>query len=178
MEMTAPADWLYGFYSGNNVSDQIENQVKVSLIGDILSLIYTEILREKEGGVYTPQVYSTYDLANGKWNLIYFLQTNEEQSPQMLELAEKLFLNLLQKGATPEQFQRVKEAQLSQYNNMVQSNAYWHNNIRLYHIFGKDFITDHKAAIENLSLNDFNNFLQNLYDGKNRIQVNMHGYKN
>ena len=54
----------------------------------------------------------------------------------------------------------------------------WHNNIRLYNLLGKDYISNHKAAIENLSLEDFNDFMQNLYDGKNRIQVNMHGYNN
>ena len=178
VEMNAPADWLYALYSGENVNDEIENQIKVSLVGDILSLIYTEILREKEGGVYTPQVYSSYDVTNGKWNLIYFLQTNEDQTPRMLELAEGLFLKLLQDGATSEQFQRVKEAVRSQYENMIQTNAYWHNNIRLYNLLGKDYISNHKEAIENLSLEDFNDFMQNLYDGKNRIQVNMHGYNN
>lgn len=178
LEMSAPADWLYGFYSGNNVNDIIENQVKVSLVGDILSLIYTEVLREKEGGVYSPQVYSTYDITNGKWNLIYFLQTNEEQAPRMLELADGLFVKLLQDGASPEQFQRVKEAMLSQYENMIRTNSYWHNNIRLYHLLNSDYISTHRSAIENLTLEDFNNFMKTLYDGKNFIQVNMHGYKN
>lgn len=176
LQMSAPADWLYGFYSGDNLNDEIENQVKISLVGDVLSLIYTEILREKEGGVYTPQVYSTYDVTTGKWNLIYFLQTNEEQSSRMLSLAEELFLKLLHEGATPEQFQRVKDALLSQYENRVRTNTYWHNNIRLYQLLDSDYISTHKQAIENLKFEDFNNFMRNLYDGSNRIQVNMHGY--
>lgn len=173
--MTAPGDWLYGLYSGTNIDNSIQNQVKVSLVGDILGILYTEILREKEGGVYSPMAYSIYDINTEKWNVIYFLQTNEEQAPRMLALADELFMNLLKDGATPEQFNRVKGALLSQYENKVRTNAYWHNNIRLYDLFGKDFITDHCSAIENLTLEDFNAFMLRLYDGKNRIQVNMHG---
>lgn len=175
IEMTTPGDWLFGFYSGTNVEGNVQNQVKTSLIGDVLGIIYTEILREKEGGVYTPMVYSTYDVNNGKWNLVYFLQTNEEQSAHMLQLADELFVNLLKEGATPEQFNRVRGAMLSQYENTVRTNPYWHNNIRLYNLLGTDFITEHRDAIENLTLEEFNGFMRDLYDGKNRIQVNMHG---
>ncbi len=174
-QMTAPADWLYGFYSGTNVPNTIQNQVKASLVGDIVKILYTETLREKEGGVYSPMVYSSYDINNDKWNLVYFLQTNEEQSAKMLQFADDIFVNLLKEGATADQFNRVKGAMLSQYENSVRTNSYWHNNIRLYELLGKDLITEHRSAIENLTLEDFNAFMRTLYDGSNRIQVNMHG---
>lgn len=175
IEMSAPADWLYGFYSDDNLKATIENEVKVSLVGDILGILYHDILREKEGGVYSPQVGSTYNVSTGRWNLVYFLQTNEEQSAQMLQLADELFVNLLKDGATPEQFNRMKNATLSQYENSIRTNSYWHNNIRLYEMLDIDLITKHREAIENLTLEEFNDFMRTLYDGKNRIQVNMHG---
>lgn len=178
IEMNTPAEWLYGFYSGSNVGNSIQQQVKTSLVGDIVSILYTEILREKEGGVYTPMAYSSYDIATNKWNMVYLLKTNEEQAPRMLQLADEIFTNLLKRGATPEQFTRVKGALLSQYENGVRTNSYWHDNIRLYHLLGKDYITEHRSAIENLTLEEFNAFMRTLYDGKNRIQVNMHGVNN
>lgn len=174
-EMTAPADWLYGFYSGRNVPNTIQNQVKTSLVGDIVKILYTEILREKEGGVYSPMAYSYYDISNSKWNFVYFLQTNEEQSARMLQLADEIFINLLKNGATADQFNRVKEALLSQFENAIRTNSYWHDNIRLYELLGIDLITEHRSAIENLTIEDLNDFMRNLYDGKNRIQINMHG---
>lgn len=174
-QMTAPADWLYGFYSGKNVPNTIQNHVKTSLVGDIMKILYTETLREKEGGVYSPMVYSYYDINNSKWNLVYFLQTNEEQSARMLQLADEIFVNLLKEGATAEQFNRVKGALLSQFENAIRTNSYWHDNIRLYELLGIDLITEHRTAIESLTIEDFNDFMCNLYDGKNRIQVNMHG---
>lgn len=175
IEMAAPADWLYGFYSGSNIDDSIGNQVKTSIVGDIVTILYTDILREKEGGVYTPMAGSSYDVSNGKWNMIYYIKTNAEQSERMLELADKIFTDLLRDGATAEQFNRVKEGMLSQYDNQVRTNGYWHNKIRLNEILGKDYITGHREAIANLTLEEFNDFMRNLYDGKNRIQINMHG---
>ena len=158
-EMTAPADWLYGFYSGTNVPNTIQNQVKTSLVGDIVKILYTEILREKEGGVYSPMVYSSYDINNDKWNLIYFLQTNDEQSSRMLQLADEIFVNLLKEGATADQFNRVRGAMLSQFENAIRSNSYWHDNIRLYELLGIDLITEHRSAIEKLTLEDLNDFI-------------------
>lgn len=175
IEMEAPGDWLYGFYSDSNLENNIRNHVRTSLVGDVVKILYNEILREKEGGVYSPMVYSYYDLNNNKWCLVYFLQTNEEQSEKMLKLADEIFVNLLKNGATPEQFNRVKGALLSQYENRIRTNSYWHDNIRLYELLGKDFITDHRSAIEDLTLEDFNTFMRTLYNGNNRIQVNMHG---
>lgn len=93
----------------------------------------------------------------------------------MLQLADEILADLLKNGATADQFNRVKEAMLSQYENAVRTNSYWHNNIRLHELLGTDFITEHRSAIENLTLEDLNDFMRNLYDGKNRIQVNMHG---
>lgn len=177
-KMEAPADWLYGFYSGTNVPNTIQNQVMTSLVGDIVKILYTETLREKEGGVYSPMVYSSYDINNNKWNLVYFLQTNEQQSSRMLQLANEIFVNLLKKGATADQFNRVKGAMLSQYENSVRTNSYWHDNIRLCELLSIDLITEHRSAIENLTLEDFNAFMRKLYDGNNRIQVNMHGIAN
>lgn len=93
----------------------------------------------------------------------------------MLQLADEIFVNLLNDGATPDQFNRVKGALLSQYENNVRTNSYWHNNIRLYELLGTDLITEHRSAIESLTLEEFNTFMRELYDGTNRIQVNMHG---
>ena len=175
IEMAAPADWLFGLYSGDNLEVNIQNDVKTELVGDILGILYHDILREKEGGVYSPQVASVYNVSTGKWNLVYFLQTNEEQSARMLQLADELFVNLLKDGATPEQFNRMKSAMLSQYENSIRTNSYWHNNIRLYELLGVDLISEQREAIENLTLEEFNEFMRTFYDGKNRIQVNMHG---
>ena len=93
----------------------------------------------------------------------------------MLQLADEIFVNLLRDGAAADQFNRFKGTLLSQYENRVRTNSYWHDNIRLHELLGKDLITDNRPAIENLTLDEFNTFMRNLYDGSNRIQVNMHG---
>lgn len=173
--MAEPADWIFGFYSGNNVECNIENISKVDLIGPILETIYQEVLREKEGGVYSPVAYSYFDIINGKWNVAYFLQTNSLRSAEMQRMAHELLLSLLHKGASPEQFQRAKGTLLSKYETKVRTNQYWQNLIRVYHVLGIDIATNHHKALSQITLGEFNSFIGTLYDGKNRIIVNMHG---
>ena len=83
-------------------------------------------------------------------------------------------MKLLSKGADETNFNKVKEAALKQYEINVRSNSYWDNNLLKYE---RGFVdkTDQKAAIENLTLADFNKFMSKLYNGKNSILVVMQG---
>jgi zinc protease len=63
---------------------------------------------------------------------------------------------------------------MKQYEINVRNNGYWENNLLNYEK-GFDDITNHKAAIENLTLEELNKFMKNLYNGKNRIEVIMEG---
>ncbi|MDE6142669.1 MAG: insulinase family protein, partial [Muribaculaceae bacterium] len=77
-------------------------------------------------------------------------------------------------GAPQEDFNKVKEAMLKQYEIQVRKNSYWDSNLMTY-LRGHDMITDHRSAIESVSLDDLNKFMKGIYNGKNRVQVIMEG---
>ena len=92
----------------------------------------------------------------------------------MIERGNQEVLKLLQNGAKPEQFNKVKEAALKQYEINVRTNRYWLNNLQL-NARGWDMITGNRDAIEKLTLKEFNAFMKKLWDKKNRIQIIMTG---
>ena len=172
--MAAPSTIIYINDNDNNIPYSIENSVKISLLGNILSNIYTETLREEEGGSYSPYAYGSLNPSNGYWSIISVIQTNSDVQQKMIDRAQQEFAKLLKNGATPEQFTRVKEAALKQYEINVRTNKYWDGNLANFAV-GINNITNHKAAINNLTLDQFNAFISNLYNGKNRIQVVLEG---
>lgn len=172
--MQTPATKVFNIYSGKNVPFSIANSVKVQLIGDILGIIFTETLREEEGGTYSPHASAYYNANTGEWIVLYLFQTNKEQQEKILARANEEAMKLFKEGTNDDYFNKVKEAALKQYEIQVKTNKYWDNGLVAFER-GYDTITGHAEAISNLTLKDLNDFMKNLYDGKNRILVVMEG---
>lgn len=173
-EMGTPSTWVYDLYGDNNVSFNVENVVLIEMMGDILDNIFTDTLREEEGGTYGASVGSGLNPNTGEWSLIYFFQTNKDQQDQLINRAHEEYMNLLGNGADQKNFNKVKEAMLKQLEINLEKNSYWSEGIVSY-LRGFDTVTGEKEAIENITLDKLNKFMKDIYDGKNRIQVIMEG---
>lgn len=174
LEMGVPSTMVYVDAHGTNIPFNIENSVKVDLMGEILGNIFTDTLREEEGGTYSPQAYAYMNCWNDAWQLIYVFQTNDQMQEKLIKRANEEMMKLLNDGADEANFTKVKEAALKQYDIRVRTNGYWNNNL-FRNQFGYDMISGHKAAIENLTREQLNDFMKSLYDGKNHIQVVLQG---
>ena len=172
--MQAPSTTVYDLYSDNNVPFNQKNYIMTSMIGDILDIIYTATLREEEGGTYGASVSSALNPSNGCWDLMYIFQTNKDQQQSLIDRAQAELMKLLNDGAKAEDFNKVKEAMIKQYEIAVRNNGYWSNNLMTY-LRGYDLINGYKEAIESVTLADLNAFMKKFYNGKNRIQVIMEG---
>ena len=172
--MQTPSTSVYDVYSGYNVPFNQKNDVMVTMMGDILDNIYTETLREEEGGTYGASVGASINPNNNLWTLIYVFQTNKDQQESLMARAQSDYMKLLSEGASQENFNKVKQAMLKQYEIQIRKNSYWDSNIMSY-LRGFDLIKGYKETIESVTLEDLNKFMKGIYDGKNRIQVIMEG---
>ncbi len=174
LPMKSPLTVIALSANGKNLDYNIKNSVMIDILGDILSNRYTETLREEEGGTYSPYAYGFMNPYTKTWQVVSVIQTNSDVRDKMISRANEEFAKILKNGADEAAFNKVREAALKQYEINVRSNEYWSNNLLKYER-GIDDITNHRAAIENLTLADFNKFLSTLYDGKNNIKVVMTG---
>lgn len=172
--METPGTTVFNAYTGNNLQYTTENIVMLELTSDILDNIYTTTLREEEGGTYGASTAGQINPNTGEWCILYGFQTNKEQQDALMARAHKELLDLLNNGASPEDFNKVREAALKQYEINSRTNSYWDANLLSY-ARGWNTISNHRQVIENLTLTQLNNFMKNLYNGQNRIQVIMEG---
>lgn len=175
MPMQSPQVKELVVLSGNNVPYNVENSIKLSMMGDILSMIYIRTLREEIGGTYGASATGFINPRTNEWTLLYAYDTGDATKKQLDERAVSDLNDLMQNGATVEDFNKCKEAALSQFDINKKNNKYWMNKLRTYSLFGIDEYTPYRKALENLTLEDLNKFMKNLYDGKNRIHVTMTG---
>lgn len=172
-KMATPSTMIYYIISGDAAYD-INTEVRTRMAGQILGNIYTNTIREEVGGAYSPHAQGDLDPSCGEWFMLAVIQTNAEQQQQVLDLAKKYMNEMLANGVTEEQFSKVKGAMLNQYDINLRKNSSWNSWLVSYEI-GRDKITNHKAAIEDLTLEQFNAWLKQLYNGKNAILVMMEG---
>lgn len=173
-QMQTPATMVFDIYSDNNVPFNQKNSIMVGMISDILDIVFTETLREEEGGTYGAGVGAMLDPDTDNWTLMYQFTTNADQQQSLRERANKELLKLLNDGATEEQFNKVKQAMLKQLEINVRTNNYWNSTLTPY-LRGFDLITGYKDSLESITLADLNKFMKGFYNGKNRIEVVMEG---
>lgn len=172
--MQVPSTMVMTNVNGTNLPYNIENSVKVDLLGDIISNVYTATLREEEGGTYSPYAYASLNPYTGVWSLVSIFQTNADIQDKLIKRSYDETVKVLNEGAKEVDFNKVREAMMKQYEINVRTNSYWSGNL-LSLERGFDNISGHKAAIENLNLSDFNKFMKSLYNGQNMIKVVMEG---
>lgn len=152
----------------------IENSCMINAIGDILDIIYTETLREEEGGTYSPSAFGNLNGYSGRWGLGYWFQTNSDVLAKLQARATKELTDLLQNGAKQDHFNKVREAMAKQYEINVRTNKYWNSGLLDYQM-GIDALTNHKAAIDGLTLEGLNKFMKTLNVNENRLDFVMTG---
>ncbi len=174
MAMQSPVTTVFDLYSGNNLTWNVKNDIMVELVGNVLNIIYTETLREDEGGTYGAGVQSYYNYSNNLWQLLYLYQTAEDKLDRLEARAHKELDDLLKNGAKAEHFNKVKEAAIKQYEINSKTNSYWTGCITSTER-GFNTHSGYIETLQSLTLDEFNKFLKNLYDGKNFIEVIMVG---
>lgn len=172
--METPSTQVFTTFDDNNLQYSIENSIKIDAIGDILDIIYTETLREEEGGTYSPQAFGSFNPWSNYWSVNYWFQTNADIQDKLINRANDEFMKLLNNGTDAEKFNKVKEAMLKQYDINIRTNKYWDSNLVSY-LRGIDNISTHKTAIKGMTLENLNTFMKSLYNGKNRLNFVMTG---
>ena len=172
--MQTPISYIFMSANGTNVDFCTENMIKMEILGAILNDRYMETLREEEGGTYSPYAYGSLNPYTRTWEIVSIIQTNPDIQDKILSLAKKEFLSLLDNGVTSSLFNKAKESIREQYKISLQTNEYWSDYLIIYED-GYDAITNVIEVFDGITLPDFNNFIKDLYNGENLIQVVMRG---
>ena len=174
LAMQSPSTTVFNLYSGSNLKWDIKNSIMVEMMGDVLDMIFVETLREDEGGTYGASVSAYYNFSNNLWQLLYLYKTAEDKLDRLEARADKEFEDLLTNGAKADHFNKVKEAAIKQYEINSKTNGYWAGSI-VSAERGANTYAGYIEALSSLTLDEFNKFLKNVYDGKNLVEVIMVG---
>lgn len=130
----------------------VQNDVNYSALSYILDMIYTDTLREDEGGTYGAS--TSGDVSNAPYEdcmMQVVFQTNVESADKLRALAIKGFKGIAENGPTAEQFDKTVKNLEKNIPESKLRNAYWSSAILKYEKYGFDYISEYEAAVKALT---------------------------
>lgn len=152
----------------------LRNDFMLDLLEQLMDIVYTRTIREEESGTYGVSTGASISKYSNTWHFTYEFNTNDAQKDRLIKRADEELFKVMKDGAQAEDFQKVKEATVKQYENNLRENSYWMDILNNRGI-GIDTYTGFKKMLDDLTLADFNKFVKTLNNGNNHITVVMNG---
>ena len=137
-------------------------------------MIYTETLREDEGGTYGAGTYMSFERDMNRAVIQVQFDTNVESADKLNELAKKGLRKLVDEGATQAQVDMAKENMKKNIPENRINNNYWLGQIKNHERFGTDYDAEIEAAIEAVSVESIKAVVGEILAQDNYIEVIMH----
>lgn len=172
-EMQTPKSSVFQLYSGKSEYN-LKNLLTASLLSQILDLVYTETIRESEGGSYG--VYagvSLSDFPKGQTTLQVFFDTDPQKWENMVRIVDEEIQRIATEGPKSEHLTKSRDNMLKRHNERLQENSYWLNVIDSYYFRGMDAYTNYKETLESITADDIKKFMSDFIGQGNCVEVVM-----
>ena len=172
-KMQNPKASVFNSISGTTTRD-LKNRIVMSMFDQILDIIYTEKVREEEGGtygVYAKGAISRYPEGQTILQIIF------DTDPEKMEHLNQIVLNILKEfaedGPRDSDFARVKEYMNKSYSESLKENSYWMNILDNKYFYGEDNHTHYIETVNSITKDDIQGFVKALLDQGNLKTVVM-----
>ena len=157
-----------------NMKFNLKNSIMMNFLSEVMDIVYTRTIREEEGGTYGVGTAARLSAFLKEYSILFRFDTNVEQRERLTNRAINELKQVIENGAKADDFQKVKEAALKQYENSLRENRFWMT-VMSYRALGNDIYTGRGDILKNITLEEFNKFLKKNIKLNNKILVVMNG---
>ena len=171
--MENPKVTCYMIYNGD-MEYTMDNQLKMRVLGDIMDIVYTEKIREDEGGTYGVGVQGTLSL-RPKPSFMFFIgfDTNKEMYEKLMGIAIAELQNVANQGPRPEDLKKVKEFLVKKHGEDLENNRYWMSCIQTKDRDGYNPMANYDEIVNSITADDVANMAKAVLKGfkKEVVQI-------
>lgn len=176
-EVQNPKAHVVNIYTGI-VDYNLKNHIELSMLSQMLRILYTEKIREDEGGTYSVSVTGNIsEYPKGQMMLQISFDTNAEKMLHLNNIIINEFKNMAEQGVRIEDFAKVKEFMLKKQSENEQENNYWRAVLLQYYNKGYDSYTDYVKTLNAVTPDDIQAFAKKIIDRQNEKIIIMNGVK-
>ena len=152
----------------------LQNIIRTSMVGQILTMIYTEKIREEASAAYSVAAQS--GMSRDDFRTLTQVLVYCPMKPEKGDIATKIMkeeVENLAKSVDAEKLNKVKEYMLKDIDDQAKTNNYWLRQINRLRLFGVDTHTDYKATVQAQTPESIAAFMQEFLKPGNRAEVIM-----
>lgn len=152
----------------------LKNQVMMSMLSQILNIMYTESVREKEGGTYGVSAFGSLSkYPKEEAVLQIYFDTDPAKRAKMTEIILNELNQFANEGPSADNLNKVKEFMLKKHKENAKENGYWTNVLDEYFWEKTDMDTGYEDTVNSITAQDLQAFTKALLEQNNRVEVSM-----
>ena len=147
----------------------------LSILDQVMDIVYTETIREEEGGTYGVGTMANFSSLDNSWLFLFGFDTNPQDEKRLTDRAHAELMKVVNEGPREKDFAKVKEYMLKKHAQNLRENSYWRGIISDYELGYGDNETNYEEVLNSITIDDMKAFAKGLFTGKNLIEVVMTG---
>jgi len=171
--MENPKVTCYTIYSGDMQYTR-KNQLTMQALNDVMDIVYTEKIREDEGGTYGVGVQGNLNL-RPKETFMFLIgfDTNKEMYEKLMGIAIAELQNVANNGPREQDLKKVKEFLVKKHSEDMENNRYWMNCIQSQERDNINPMKDYNEIINSITADDVANMAKAVLKGykKEVVQI-------
>ncbi len=173
-DMETPQTTVYNVYSAP-YPFSVQEQTNFEAISYIMDMVYTESLREEEGGTYGASTQGSLEkFPEERGTFLVAFNCRPSTGEKLRQLAKDGLRSLAENGPTDEQFGRTVENFKKMVPEQRSKNDYWLTSLNNYYVYGGvDIDAEYEKSVANLSKEGIQATLKKLLASGNIIEVVM-----
>lgn len=157
-----------------NCDYNMKNIMTVSILNQALDMVYTEEIREKEGGTYGVSCQgSLRDYPREELSLQIFFQTDPGKAEHLSNVVMEQLKKMAAEGPQAEHMKKIKDYMTKSFHDAQKENSYWMRNLNTYFDTGIDFNKGYLETLNSITQEDVRQILDNLLKQNNLVQLIM-----
>ncbi len=167
---------VYDLFYVYNTPYTLKDGLTANMLGQSVSIIFTETIREEEGAVYSPHAQASMDSNTGLLTLLYVFDTGADKRENAEAVAYRELKTIAQEGVREDVFQKVHDYMAKNHKEQVKENSYWLSNLQMKREFGVNTVDNWEEIFDSITAEDVKALLNRfLSDEATRIQFVANG---
>ena len=172
-KMETPTGTQVVTYTGD-IDPSQKNILTMSFLKQILDLVYTEEVREKEGGTYGVGVQGSVAAEpENQYSLSINFKMSPDRREELLAIIIKQFEKMAVEGPVSEHIEKVRSYMLKSFEEKQKKNGAWMNWLYSYYFEGKNTYDGYTGLVNSITAEDVRLLAKYILDKGNYIEVSM-----
>ena len=160
-------------YSGDIESTQ-KSRITMNFLSQILQIVYTEEVREKEGGTYGVGVSGNISRRpNEEYSLTVNFNMAPERREELAAIIVREFEKMAAEGPAEEHVEKVRSYMLKNFEESQRKNAAWMNWMYSYYFENEDSHSNFESIVKGITKEDVRKLAEYILKQGNFIEVSM-----